>query len=87
MDSNLFWCIVGIIGGAISSFLISLFFYLKGFKNKKILLSEVYSFIPIVKEILFLMAHAFLGVDVKTNHKYKNVTYFKLKQSEKKLLK
>ena len=41
--SNLFWCIVGIIGGAVSSFLISLFFYLKGFKSKKILYSEKHS--------------------------------------------
>lgn len=86
MDSNLFWCIVGIIGGAISSFLISLFFYLKGFKNKKILFSEVFSFIPIVKEILFLMAYALWGVNVKTNHKYKNVTYFKIKAVGKEVI-
>ncbi len=36
MDSNLFWCIVGIIGGAIFSLFISLFFYLIGKKKKKI---------------------------------------------------
>lgn len=41
--SNLFWCVVGIIGGAVTSFLISLFFYLKGFKSKKILYSEKHS--------------------------------------------
>lgn len=34
MDSNLFWCIVGIIGGAIFSLFISLFFYLIGKKKK-----------------------------------------------------
>ena len=43
MLENLFWCIAGIIGGAISSFSISLFFYLKGFKNKKILYSEIHT--------------------------------------------
>lgn len=34
MDSNLFWCIIGIIGGAFFSLLISLFFYLIGLKRK-----------------------------------------------------
>lgn len=36
MDSNLFWCIVGIVGGAIFSLIISLIFYLIGLKKKKI---------------------------------------------------
>lgn len=36
MDSNLFWCIVGIIGGAIFSFVISLIFHLIGKSRKHI---------------------------------------------------
>lgn len=36
MNSNLFWCIIGIVGGAIFSLLISLFFYLLGLKRKHI---------------------------------------------------
>ena len=36
MDSNLFWCIVGIIGGAIVSFIISLLFYFLGIKKKRL---------------------------------------------------
>ncbi len=34
MDSNLFWCIAGIAGGAIISFLISYFFYFRGLTRK-----------------------------------------------------
>lgn len=36
MDSNLFWCILGIIGGAIVSFIISLSFYRFGLKKKRL---------------------------------------------------
>lgn len=36
MNSNLFWCIVGIIGGAIFSLLISFFFYFKGLNRKRL---------------------------------------------------
>lgn len=36
MDSNLFWCIIGIIGGAIFSLLISLLFYYVGLKRKRL---------------------------------------------------
>lgn len=36
MNSNLFWCIIGIIGGAISSGLISLFFHFKGIKKMRL---------------------------------------------------
>lgn len=36
MDSNLFWCIIGIVGGAIASFLISYIFYFKGLTKKRI---------------------------------------------------
>lgn len=37
MNSNLFWCIIGIIGGAIISFIISYFFYSKGIKRKSLI--------------------------------------------------
>lgn len=36
MNSNLFWCIIGIIGGAIFSLLISLLFYFVGLKRKRL---------------------------------------------------
>lgn len=36
MNSSLFWCIAGILGGAIISFLISYFFYFKGLRKEKI---------------------------------------------------
>lgn len=36
MDSNLFWCIIGITGGAIASFFISYVFYFKGLTRKRI---------------------------------------------------
>lgn len=36
MDSNLFWCIASIIGGAISSLIISSFFYFLGLKRIRI---------------------------------------------------
>ena len=36
MNSNLFWCIIGIIGGAIVSFIISLLFYFLGIKKKRL---------------------------------------------------
>lgn len=34
MDSNLFWSIVGLLGGAFSSFLISYFFISKAYQKK-----------------------------------------------------
>lgn len=43
MDSNLFWCVAGIIGGAIFSFLISYLFYFKGL-TKKCLTYEINTF-------------------------------------------
>ena len=36
MNSNLFWCIIGIIGGAIVSFIISLLFYFLGINKKRL---------------------------------------------------
>lgn len=36
MDLNLFWCITGIVGGAIISFLVSYFFYFKGLTKKRL---------------------------------------------------
>ena len=36
LNSSLFWCLVGIIGGAIASFIISLIFYFKGVKKKRL---------------------------------------------------
>lgn len=36
MDSNLFWCIIGIAGGAIASLFISYVFYFKGLTRKRI---------------------------------------------------
>lgn len=40
MDSNLFWCIAGIVGGGIVGFIINLIFYLIG-KSKKIILYTI----------------------------------------------
>lgn len=37
MDSNLFWCIIGIVGGAIASLFISSFFYFKGLTKKRLI--------------------------------------------------
>jgi len=36
MDENLFWCIIGVIGGAIVSYFISYFFYFKSIKKKRL---------------------------------------------------
>ena len=36
MNSNLFWCIIGIIGGIIPSALVSYFFYKKGLNRKRL---------------------------------------------------
>lgn len=36
MNSNLFWCIAGILGGAIVSFFISYVFYFKGLTRKRL---------------------------------------------------
>lgn len=61
MNSNLFWCIVGIIGGAIFSLLISLFFYFKGL-NKKRLTYDIKTFCIISDKI-----NQIIGLDVKYN--------------------
>ena len=61
MNSNLFWCIVGIIGGAIFSLLISLFFYFKGL-NKKRLTYDIKTFCIISDKI-----NQINGLDVKYN--------------------
>lgn len=34
MNPNLFWCIIGIVGGAVLSFIICHYFYVKGLKEK-----------------------------------------------------
>lgn len=36
MNTNLFWCIIGIVGGAITSFVISYLFYFKGLMKKRL---------------------------------------------------
>lgn len=36
MDTNLFWCIIGITGGAVASFIISYFFYFRGLTRKRL---------------------------------------------------
>lgn len=36
MNPNLFWCIIGILGGAVVSFLISFLFYFKSLKRKRL---------------------------------------------------
>lgn len=36
MNSNLFWCIIGIAGGAVASFFISYIFYFKGLTKKRL---------------------------------------------------
>ncbi len=50
MDSNLFWCVAGIIGGAIFSLIISYLFYLKG-QNRKRLTYEIQTFCIISNKI------------------------------------
>lgn len=75
-NSNLFWCIMGIIGGAISSFLISLYFYLKSFKNKKILYSSMYSFSTYLPRTLYVMTCLQFDIDI---NKYSSIARFKIK--------
>lgn len=36
MDPNLFWCIIGIVGGAVASFIISYFFYFRSLTRKRL---------------------------------------------------
>lgn len=51
MNPNLFWCIIGILGGAVLSFIISRYFYVKGLKKKilryniktEIIINELYT--------------------------------------------
>lgn len=50
MDSNLFWCIVGIAGGAVFSFTISYFFYSKGLTKRR-LIYEIKTFCIISNKI------------------------------------
>lgn len=61
MDSNLFWCLVGIVGGAFFSLLISLFFYFKGL-NQKRLTYNIKTFCIISDKI-----NQIKGLDVKYN--------------------
>lgn len=61
MDSNLFWCIIGIIGGAIFSLLISLFFYYKSL-NRKRLTYDIKTFCIISDKI-----NQIKGLEVKYN--------------------
>lgn len=74
--SNLFWCIMGIIGGSISSYLISLYFYLKGFKNKKILFSAMYSYHTSFPSILYAKTSLLFDVDI---NKYNHIARFKIR--------
>ncbi len=61
MDLNLFWCLVGIAGGAVTSTLISLFFYLKGI-NRKQLTYDISTFCIISNKI-----NQIEGLEVKYN--------------------
>lgn len=65
MDSNLFWCIIGIVGGAVFSLLISLFFYFKGLNRKRITYN-IKTFCIISNKI-----NQVKGLEVKYN--YKNI--------------
>lgn len=51
MDSNLFWCISGIIGGGMLSLIISSFFYFFGLKRKRLTYKiDTFSLIPYYME-------------------------------------
>lgn len=63
MNSNLFWCIIGIVGGAIVSSIISLFFFLVGLKRKKINYN-IQTFCLVSKKI-----NQIKGLEVKYNSK------------------
>lgn len=61
MISNLIWCIAGIIGGAIFSFLISYFFYLRSL-NRKYLTYDIKTFCIMSDKI-----NQISGLEVKYN--------------------
>lgn len=61
MDSNLFWCIAGIAGGAIISFLISYFFYFRGL-TRKCLTYDIKTFCIVSDKI-----NQIKGLEVKYN--------------------
>lgn len=61
MNSNLFWCIIGIIGGAFFSLLISFVFYFKGL-NRKRLTYDVKTFSIVSNKI-----NQIEGLEVKYN--------------------
>lgn len=61
MFSNLIWCLVGIVGGAIASYFISYFFFSKGL-TKKCLTYEINTFCIISDKI-----NQIEGLDVKYN--------------------
>lgn len=62
MNPNLFWCILGIIGGAFFSLIISLFFYLKSI-NKKQLTYEIQTICIVWVE----KAQQINGLEIKYN--------------------
>ncbi len=61
MNLNLFWCIIGIIGGAVFSFIISYLFYFKG-QNRKHLTYDIKTFCIISNKI-----NQIRGLEVKYN--------------------
>lgn len=61
LNTNLFWCIIGIVGGAIFSLFISLFFYFKGL-NKRRLGYYIKTFCIVSKKI-----NQIIGLEVKYN--------------------
>ena len=63
MNSNLFWCIIGIAGGAVFSLIISLVFFLLGLKRKK-LNYNIQTFCLVSKKI-----NQIKGLEVKYNSK------------------
>lgn len=63
MNSNLFWCIIGIVGGAIFSLIISLIFFLVGLKRKK-LNYNIQTFCLVSQKI-----NQIKGLEVKYNSK------------------
>lgn len=63
MDSNLFWCIIGIVGGAVFSLIISLIFFLVGLKHKK-LNYNIQTFCLVSQKI-----NQIKGLEVKYNSK------------------
>lgn len=63
MNSNLFWCIIGIAGGAVFSLIISLVFFLVGLKRKK-LNYNIQTFCLVSKKI-----NQIKGLEVKYNSK------------------